>query len=237
VTRAAKRCPRRHHHPSPEESPGESRVVPFDEALPEPPAPPPPHTHTQTHTHTHTHLCCFLRRLPSQVLATAQALLANGGIMAPAGTHIAAMAARRHSVPFVVLCGIYKLSTLFPHNPGDGRPQRQRRPSPKRPSSSSAACRSLPFNCTDDGTSPCCDAHTHRLPGPPTPQPLTSTTLGTPPTSCPTRTRRCGCRGRRDRKPSTGWCAGAWGCWRAGGGGEGSRAWPRRRACNLLRCN
>lgn len=26
--------------------------------------------------------------------------------------------ARRHSVPFVVLCGIYKLSTLFPHNPG-----------------------------------------------------------------------------------------------------------------------
>jgi hypothetical protein len=51
------------------------------------------------------------------VLATAQALLANGGAMAPVGTHIAAMAARRHSVPFVVLCGIYKLATLFPHNP------------------------------------------------------------------------------------------------------------------------
>ncbi|EFN54691.1 hypothetical protein CHLNCDRAFT_24479 [Chlorella variabilis] len=53
----------------------------------------------------------------NKVLATAQALLANGGTMAPAGAHIAAMAARRHSVPFVVLCGIYKLSTLFPHNP------------------------------------------------------------------------------------------------------------------------
>ena len=37
--------------------------------------------------------------------------------MAPAGMHTVAMAARRHSVPFVVLCGIYKLSTLFPHNP------------------------------------------------------------------------------------------------------------------------
>lgn len=55
---------------------------------------------------------------PQQVVATAQALLANGGVMAPVGTHIVAMAARRHSVPFVVLCGIYKLSTLFPHNPG-----------------------------------------------------------------------------------------------------------------------
>lgn len=52
-----------------------------------------------------------------QVVATAQALLANGGVMAPVGTHIVAMAATRHSVPFVVLCGIYKLSTLFPHNP------------------------------------------------------------------------------------------------------------------------
>ncbi|KAI7838442.1 hypothetical protein COHA_007705 [Chlorella ohadii] len=53
----------------------------------------------------------------NKVVATAQALLANGGVMAPVGMHIAAMAAKRHSVPFVVLCGIYKLSTLFPHNP------------------------------------------------------------------------------------------------------------------------
>lgn len=56
-----------------------------------------------------------------QVVATAQALLANGGVMAPVGTHIVAMAAKRHSVPFVVLCGIYKLSTLFPHNPCEPR--------------------------------------------------------------------------------------------------------------------
>ena len=53
-----------------------------------------------------------------QVVATAQALLANGGVMSPVGMHTVAMAARRHSVPVVVLCGIYKLSTLFPHNPG-----------------------------------------------------------------------------------------------------------------------
>lgn len=52
-----------------------------------------------------------------QVIATAHALLANGSVMAPVGMHVVAMAARRHSVPFVVLCGIYKLSTLFPHNP------------------------------------------------------------------------------------------------------------------------
>lgn len=53
----------------------------------------------------------------NKVIATAHALLANGSVMAPVGTHVVAMAARRHSVPFVVLCGIYKLSTLFPHNP------------------------------------------------------------------------------------------------------------------------
>ncbi|KAL4447758.1 hypothetical protein ABPG75_004977 [Micractinium tetrahymenae] len=53
----------------------------------------------------------------NKVIATAHALLANGSVMAPVGMHVVAMAARRHSVPFVVLCGIYKLSTLFPHNP------------------------------------------------------------------------------------------------------------------------
>ncbi|KAL4419149.1 hypothetical protein ABPG77_002662 [Micractinium sp. CCAP 211/92] len=53
----------------------------------------------------------------NKVIATAHALLANGSVMAPVGMHVVAMAARRHSVPCVVLCGIYKLSTLFPHNP------------------------------------------------------------------------------------------------------------------------
>lgn len=38
--------------------------------------------------------------------------------MAPIGMQLVAMAAKRHVVPFVVLVGIYKLSPLFPHEPG-----------------------------------------------------------------------------------------------------------------------
>lgn len=48
---------------------------------------------------------------------TSHALLANGGVMAPVGMRLVAMAAKRHSVPSVVLVGIYKLSPLFPHEP------------------------------------------------------------------------------------------------------------------------
>lgn len=38
--------------------------------------------------------------------------------MAPIGMQVVAMAAKRHAVPFVVLVGIYKLTPLFPHEPG-----------------------------------------------------------------------------------------------------------------------
>ena len=37
--------------------------------------------------------------------------------MAPGGAHLVALAAKRHSVPFVVLAGLHKLSPLFPHDP------------------------------------------------------------------------------------------------------------------------
>ena len=47
----------------------------------------------------------------------AHALLANGSVMAPVGAHLVALAAKRHSVPFVVLAGLHKLSPLFPHDP------------------------------------------------------------------------------------------------------------------------
>lgn len=47
----------------------------------------------------------------------AHAVLANGGVIAPAGVHMVALAAKRHSVPFVVLVGLHKLSPLFPHDP------------------------------------------------------------------------------------------------------------------------
>jgi translation initiation factor 2B subunit (eIF-2B alpha/beta/delta family) len=57
-------------------------------------------------------LCCAV-----QVLVGAHAVLANGGVIAPAGIHMVALAAKRHSVPFVVLVGLHKLSPLFPHDP------------------------------------------------------------------------------------------------------------------------
>ncbi len=47
----------------------------------------------------------------------ANALLANGGVMAAVGSHLVAMAAKHHAVPFIVLAGLHKLSPLFPHDP------------------------------------------------------------------------------------------------------------------------
>jgi translation initiation factor 2B subunit (eIF-2B alpha/beta/delta family) len=52
-----------------------------------------------------------------QVIVGAHTLLANGGIMAPVGTALVAMAAKKHAVPFVVLVGLHKLSPLYPHDP------------------------------------------------------------------------------------------------------------------------
>ena len=37
--------------------------------------------------------------------------------MAPVGTAVVAMAAKKHAVPFVVLVGLHKLSPLYPHDP------------------------------------------------------------------------------------------------------------------------
>jgi translation initiation factor eIF-2B subunit beta len=54
----------------------------------------------------------------NKVVVSAHAILADGGVMAPVGTRLVALAAKRYSVPFVVLVGIYKLSPLFPHEPG-----------------------------------------------------------------------------------------------------------------------
>ncbi|KDD76812.1 Initiation factor 2 [Helicosporidium sp. ATCC 50920] len=54
----------------------------------------------------------------NKVVVTAHALLADGGVMAPIGMQLVAMAAKRHAVPFVVLVGIYKLTPQFPHEPG-----------------------------------------------------------------------------------------------------------------------
>ena len=37
--------------------------------------------------------------------------------VAQCGSHMVALAASRHAVPFVVLTGLHKLSPLFPHDP------------------------------------------------------------------------------------------------------------------------
>jgi translation initiation factor 2B subunit (eIF-2B alpha/beta/delta family) len=37
--------------------------------------------------------------------------------MSRVGAHLVALAAKRFSVPFVVLAGLHKLSPLFPHDP------------------------------------------------------------------------------------------------------------------------
>eukprot|EP01025_Chloroclados_australasicus_P046169 TRINITY_DN5092_c0_g1_i4.p2 TRINITY_DN5092_c0_g1~~TRINITY_DN5092_c0_g1_i4.p2 ORF type:complete len:423 (-),score=64.03 TRINITY_DN5092_c0_g1_i4:140-1408(-) len=53
----------------------------------------------------------------NKVLVGAHAVLANGGIIGTIGTHLIALAAKQHAVPFVVLVGLQKLSPLFPHDP------------------------------------------------------------------------------------------------------------------------
>eukprot|EP00798_Chlamydomonas_sp_ICE-L_P015682 gene15682-21788_t len=53
----------------------------------------------------------------NKVLVGAHAVLANGGVIAPVGIHLVALAAKQHSIPFVVLVGLHKLSPLFPHDP------------------------------------------------------------------------------------------------------------------------
>ncbi|KAL2634935.1 hypothetical protein R1flu_006414 [Riccia fluitans] len=53
----------------------------------------------------------------NMVIVGAHAVMANGGVLAPVGLHMVALAAKRHAVPFVVLTGLHKLCPLYPHNP------------------------------------------------------------------------------------------------------------------------
>jgi len=52
----------------------------------------------------------------NKVIVGCSAVLANGGVMSTTGMHTVALAARHHSVPFVVCTGMYKLSPVFPHD-------------------------------------------------------------------------------------------------------------------------
>lgn len=94
--------------------------------------------------------------LPLQVLVGAHAVLANGGIQAPVGMHMVALAAKRHSIPFVVLVGLHKLSPLYPHDPdlafnGEGRTR-------------SVLDRVLVLTMRLMGTKGACEAGTYRYP-------------------------------------------------------------------------
>uniref|UniRef100_A0A7N0TQ74 Translation initiation factor eIF2B subunit beta n=1 Tax=Kalanchoe fedtschenkoi TaxID=63787 RepID=A0A7N0TQ74_KALFE len=53
----------------------------------------------------------------NMVIVGAHAVMANGGVIAPIGLNMVALAAQRHAVPFVVLAGSHKLCPLYPHNP------------------------------------------------------------------------------------------------------------------------
>lgn len=53
----------------------------------------------------------------NMVIVGVHAVMANGGIIAPVGLRMVALAARSHAIPFVVVAGMHKLCPLYPHNP------------------------------------------------------------------------------------------------------------------------
>ncbi|OIT34146.1 PREDICTED: translation initiation factor eIF-2B subunit beta-like [Nicotiana attenuata] len=53
----------------------------------------------------------------NMVIVGVHAIMANGGVIAPVGMNMVALAAQKHAVPFVVVAGIHKLCPSYPHNP------------------------------------------------------------------------------------------------------------------------
>eukprot|EP01104_Vermistella_antarctica_P016144 TRINITY_DN5452_c0_g3_i1.p1 TRINITY_DN5452_c0_g3~~TRINITY_DN5452_c0_g3_i1.p1 ORF type:complete len:409 (+),score=105.66 TRINITY_DN5452_c0_g3_i1:67-1227(+) len=52
----------------------------------------------------------------NKVIIGAHAVLANGGLLAHSGIRVLAQAAKHHSVPVLVCCGLYKLCPIFLHD-------------------------------------------------------------------------------------------------------------------------
>lgn len=52
----------------------------------------------------------------NKVIIGTHAVMANGGLLASAGTHMVAQAAKHFNVPVVVCTGLYKLSPLYAHD-------------------------------------------------------------------------------------------------------------------------
>lgn len=55
----------------------------------------------------------------NKVLLPAHAVLANGGLIAPSGCNMVALAASQNSVPVVCLTGMFKLTPMYPHEGQD----------------------------------------------------------------------------------------------------------------------
>lgn len=55
----------------------------------------------------------------NKVLLPAHAVMANGGLIAPSGSHMVALAAAHNSVPIVCLTGMFKLCPMYPHEGQD----------------------------------------------------------------------------------------------------------------------
>ena len=60
-----------------------------------------------------SHVFAIMSRINKVILAT-HTVLANGGLVAAAGAHMIAKAAKEHQIPVVVLSGVYKLSPVYP---------------------------------------------------------------------------------------------------------------------------
>jgi len=60
-------------------------------------------------------ICALMARVNKVIVGT-HAVMANGGLIAMSGTHMIALAAKHHSVPFVVCTGLYKLCPLYPYD-------------------------------------------------------------------------------------------------------------------------
>lgn len=55
----------------------------------------------------------------NKVLLPAHAVLANGGLIAPSGSNMVALAAKQNSVPVVSITGMFKLCPMYPHEGQD----------------------------------------------------------------------------------------------------------------------
>ncbi|CAI5536141.1 unnamed protein product [Closterium sp. Naga37s-1] len=96
------------------------------------------------------------------VLLAAHAVMANGGVLAPIGLDMVALAARRHAVPFVVLAGIFTVSAAASTCP----PPPLHLPSPPAPLLPSTPPLHLPPSSPPPPLSTCPPPPLH-LPSPP----------------------------------------------------------------------